>query len=249
MEEINKNCGIYKVTSPTGRIYVGQSSNLKRRFRNYRSLIATLKDQVKLYRSFLKHGVENHQFDVIEYCSREQLNCSERFWQDEFDAISDQNLNCLLTKCGDKPKVVSEETRRKISASSKGKTVSEETRKKIGDAHRGEKSIMYGKNISQEHKDKISNSNKGRKHSEETRERMREASLGKIISQEQRDKLSEINMGSKHPKCKLVLDTQTGIFYDYCYDAAIALGMNPRTLNRMLNPNNNYKNKTSMMYV
>lgn len=79
--------GIYKITSPTGKIYIGQSVNLKRRFRDYKKLTNKIKNQRKLYRSFLKHGVENHQFDIIEYCSEEELNCSERFWQDEFDVI------------------------------------------------------------------------------------------------------------------------------------------------------------------
>ena len=29
------NCGIYKITSPKGRIYIGQAVDLKRRFKEY----------------------------------------------------------------------------------------------------------------------------------------------------------------------------------------------------------------------
>ena len=78
---MDKNCGIYKITSPSGNIYIGQSVNIKRRWRNYRTRIKQA--QKALAKSFEKYGVENHQFDIIEYCSKEDLNCSERFWQDE----------------------------------------------------------------------------------------------------------------------------------------------------------------------
>lgn len=73
--------GIYKITSPSNRIYVGQSKRIERRFRDYK-LLLQCKTQVLLYRSFLKHGVENHSFEVIEQCSIELLNERERHWQE-----------------------------------------------------------------------------------------------------------------------------------------------------------------------
>ena len=132
---MNKNCGIYKITSPTGRVYIGQAVDLNRRISGY-SMVSTYKKQPKLKNSFLKHGVENHQFDIIEYCSEEELNCSERFWQDEFDVLNG-GLNCVLQDCGEKRKVYNEELRKKISES------------KIGD-----KNPNWGKKMSQEAIDK-----------------------------------------------------------------------------------------------
>lgn len=102
--------GIYKITSPTGKVYIGQSEDINRRFGEYKRL-KNCKRQTKLYRSFKKHGVENHQFDIIEYCSEHELNCSERFWQDEFDVLNG-GLNCVLTECGDKKAIFSEESRK-----------------------------------------------------------------------------------------------------------------------------------------
>lgn len=32
---MNKNCGIYKITSPTGRIYIGQAIDIEKRRRGY----------------------------------------------------------------------------------------------------------------------------------------------------------------------------------------------------------------------
>ncbi len=154
MSEVNKNCGIYKITSPTGRVYIGQSVNIKERFRTHRKPNKG-KKPTKLKNSFKKHGVENHQFDIIEYCSEDELNCSERFWQDQFEVTGENGLNHILQECGEK--------RREFS---------EETRKKLGDAQRGEKHHNYGK-TGELH------SNYGKKHSEETKLLMSKLMIGR----------------------------------------------------------------------
>ena len=126
--KINNNCGIYKITSPSGRIYIGQSKELKQRIANYKRMYKSNLRQHKLHNSFLKYGAENHQFDIIEYCSIEELNCSERFWQDQFDVLGKDGLNCVLQKCGEVRYIVSEETSKKLS-----------------NKQMGEKNHMYGK--------------------------------------------------------------------------------------------------------
>ena len=65
-------CGIYKITSPTKRVYIGQSVDIKRRFNQYSNLYC--KDQSALYLSLIKHGIDNHLFEVIEECKIELLN-------------------------------------------------------------------------------------------------------------------------------------------------------------------------------
>jgi len=35
---MNKVCGIYKITSPTNKVYIGQSTNILFRFRAYKRL-------------------------------------------------------------------------------------------------------------------------------------------------------------------------------------------------------------------
>jgi group I intron endonuclease len=87
--------GIYKITSPSSKIYIGQSIDIERRFKNYKSLSQT-KKQVMLHYSFKKYGINNHLFEIIEQCSIESLNIRERYWQDYYNVIED-GLNCLLT--------------------------------------------------------------------------------------------------------------------------------------------------------
>lgn len=55
--------GIYKITSPSNNIYIGQSCNINRRFREYSYL--KCKNQPALYSSFIKYGVSNHKFEII----------------------------------------------------------------------------------------------------------------------------------------------------------------------------------------
>ena len=62
---------IYKITSPTGRIYIGKTINFRKRIFSYRSWLA--KGQAALHNSFLKHGFESHRFDIIQEAPANEL--------------------------------------------------------------------------------------------------------------------------------------------------------------------------------
>lgn len=124
--------GIYKITSPTGRIYIGQSIDISRRFYSYKR--CDCKNSVKLYRSLLKHGANKHTFEVVELCDTNKLNERERYFQELFNANSDENLNCLLTKTETKKQVglkISNAQKIQIGNTHRGKVNSIETRNKI----------------------------------------------------------------------------------------------------------------------
>lgn len=76
---------------------------------------------------------------------------------------------------------MSEETKRKISASKKGKKPSDETRKKMSAAHKGKNNPMYGRKWTDEQRAKLSKANKGRVVSPETRKKIGDAHRGKIM--------------------------------------------------------------------
>ena len=65
--------GIYKIESPSGKIYVGQSINIEYRFKSYLKMFRC-KNQIKLFNSFQKYGPENHIFEIIELCEFNELN-------------------------------------------------------------------------------------------------------------------------------------------------------------------------------
>lgn len=110
--------GIYKITSPSNRVYIGQSVDIKSRWESYKC--KNCKNQPKLYRSLNKYGVDKHKFEVIHSCEIEELNELERYYQEFYDCIGKNGLNCILTKSKLAPRVVSEETKRKVSEKMKG---------------------------------------------------------------------------------------------------------------------------------
>ena len=71
---INKEkiTGIYKITSPSGKVYIGQACNIADRKRRYAK--TNCKGQRHLYSSIISYGWNNHIFEVLEECSREKLN-------------------------------------------------------------------------------------------------------------------------------------------------------------------------------
>tara|TARA_R110000868_G_scaffold397674_1_gene670449 strand:- start:51 stop:632 length:582 start_codon:yes stop_codon:yes gene_type:complete len=124
--------GIYKITSPSKKIYIGQSVNIEKRFIHYNNLIC--KQQVKLYNSFKKYGVNNHTFEILCKCEINELNNKERFYQDLFNVCSINGLNLTLTKSDDRSGKHSDETIKKMSIiqkTRKRKKLSEETKNKI----------------------------------------------------------------------------------------------------------------------
>jgi group I intron endonuclease len=155
-------CGIYKITSPSGRVYIGESDNIDRRWKEYKNLNKS-KSQRKLYSSFKYYGIEGHTFETIEECLFENLKCRERYYQDFYDVIN-IGLNCILTECGEKKRIFSEETLKEISIKAKervgelnpfyGKSHSEETKLK-------NKVAQLDKKVSKETKQKMSESRKG----------------------------------------------------------------------------------------
>lgn len=65
-EMAKKKIGIYMITSPSGRVYIGQSWNIKSRFSQYRTKsLSSVKNQRLLCKSFRKYGIASHQFDII----------------------------------------------------------------------------------------------------------------------------------------------------------------------------------------
>jgi hypothetical protein len=86
-----------------------------------------------------------------------------------------------------KGKVLSDETRQKMSEAKKGHLVSEETRRKIGESMKGKKR----KPFSEETRQKISESMKGRVFSEDHRRKLSESRKGRVHSEETRRKISE----------------------------------------------------------
>jgi len=71
--------GIYKIISPSNRVYIGQTRDFDKRLMNYKYINSVTK-QRRLCESFKKYGAENHIIEFIEECLFEDLNIFERKW-------------------------------------------------------------------------------------------------------------------------------------------------------------------------
>ena len=142
--------GIYKIISPTDKIYIGQSINIEKRWKSYK--ILNCKAQIKLYNSLKKHGCENHIFKIIEECPLEQLNKRETHWKKHHLEQNNQNWDkVLFCELYDKGGPKSESTKKKISESSLGKKKTQQHKDNI-------KKARTGISFTQHHKDNMSNS-------------------------------------------------------------------------------------------
>ena len=181
--------GIYKITSPSGKVYIGQSINVEQRKSYYSSL--NCGKQTRLFRSLSKYGFSGHIFEVVEECDVDQLNIRERHWQDFYNVIGEEGLNCILQSTSELKMVYSEELRQRMSASMLGKPkapFSEEHRRKMSENAKGRKMSEENKEamrqrklgvkkgpLSEEHKKKLSDARKKRVISEETKKKQSEA--------------------------------------------------------------------------
>jgi group I intron endonuclease len=79
---MDKIIGIYKITNPKGKIYIGQSTNVYDRWNKGHKYSHSKKTGVgkKLKNSLKKYGWECHVFEIIEECTIEQLEEKEIYW-------------------------------------------------------------------------------------------------------------------------------------------------------------------------
>lgn len=221
---------IYKTTNKiNGKIYIGMDTKNNDKY---------LGSGLLLQKAIKKHGLENFKKEIIEHCnSKKQLSEREKYWIKQLNSqnpkvgynIADggHGGNTYTEECKSKVskmlknRIVSEETRKKMSNSRKGKNyLTEESKKRISQAHKGKK-------LSEAHKEKLKELGKkskkskeflenigniqayrpiGSKHTEESKKKISEYHrnnpvkywLGKKRPLEMIEKAKESNKGFKH---------------------------------------------------
>jgi group I intron endonuclease len=192
--------GIYKITNPSGKVYIGQSINIEDRWKKYQKYPESIKNQTKLYNSIIKHGYKNHIFEIIEECEEFKLLERETYWKNFYKVLEIPSLCCRIDGKGGKN---SKETNLKISKIHKGKKYSEESKQKISKAKKG---VVF----TEEHKRKISEAKKGKTFlSNEAKYKISEANKNKIRTSFTKEKISssmketwKTNLNLKNRKLK-----------------------------------------------
>ena len=204
--------GIYKITNPKGKIYIGQSINIEKRIKHYYNL--TCKAQPILFNSLKKYGIRNHKLEILEECVESDLNKRERYYQEFFDSV-ENGLNCRYTETLEKSGKLSVETKEKMSKAQKKRFENKEHHSK-------------GAKRSKESKKKMSEKAKGRVFSDEHIRNLSESHKGKMTGQD-------------HPFSKTILHLDYGIYYFSIKEAAESLGVERRVLGCQLRGQNKLK--------
>ena len=196
-----KTCGIYKITSTSGKIYIGQSVDIEDRWKCHKK--HQEKGQSKLYSSLRKHGIENHIFEIIEECLQELLNEREVYWIKYFDSFGTHlGLNLVSGGLGGRP---SEETKKRQSEAAKGNTSAsgkrtEETVKKLSDAAKGNTNAS-GTRTEEQIKRMSDAGKKKAPPSEETKKKISTKLSGRTLTEEHRKNQSKAAKGRKSTPC------------------------------------------------
>jgi len=217
--------GIYKITSPSGRIYIGQAIDFEVRIARYKTL--KCEGQRRLYASLKKYGCEAHIIELIDNCAGVDLNERERYWQEYYDVLGPQGLNCRLQQTDTKKYRHSEETKRLIALRHTGKKHTEEFKRAQSERKKA---------MSQETKDKIRRARIGKKASEATRKK-----------QSERMKGNGLTIGVLPHNAVRVINLSDGTIYPSILSAAMLLGYKRSTLGAMLT--GKLKNKTTLKLV
>ncbi len=152
-----------------GAIYIGKAKDTEARWKKHLSVAygKRTKEKRYLHRAIFKYGSENFSFSVIEeHGNEEDCNEAEIFFIEYFLFLGARLYN--LTKGGEgvSGRVVTKETREKISKSRIGLKHTDETKEKL-------RIINTGKKLSPERIEKTASKLRGRKQPEELKMRWR----------------------------------------------------------------------------
>ena len=224
MDNIHK-C-IYMLISPTLECYIGQTKNVKRRFREHRRAKGGCR---RLYNAINFYGWDNFLKVIIEVfdddVSGEFIDEREIYWIKEHNTLSPNGYN--LEEGGNGPRKLSEETRELMSKAkignnwNVGKPRSAETKSKMSQSVK-----RFYENLSDEEKRKRS-----RKHTLEDREKMsrgvRDYYENRTEEQIAQHKERSYQNVKKYMKPVIATEKKTGIKrkFESTYDAARTLAI------------------------
>ena len=178
MGVIMKMSGIYKITNnANGKIYIGQSLDVKHRIRSHRYLLNKgTHTNNYLLKSYDIHGAECFSYEIIyiiedQTITKEQiikiLNDKEKYYIQKYHSFE---MGYNLTSGGEN-KIFSETSIKKMRESHKGYIPTLIQRQRISNS-------LKNRTISAEHRLKLSISNKGKKRTNTVKQKMSESRMG-----------------------------------------------------------------------
>lgn len=120
--------GIYKITSPSDGVYIGQSDDILKRWDKSYRVIKRVSRQPYIYNSLKLYGYENHKFEILHElpidCPDDIIDTYEIFYWEHYKSKGFKMLNVRYPGRAGR---WTQESKDKISKANKGKKRSEET--------------------------------------------------------------------------------------------------------------------------
>lgn len=158
---MNFDCGIYAITSPSGKQYIGQAQSFKKRWLEHIYWLRRGEHHcVALQNAFKKYGEQSLVFSKVAIAPKEDLNFREQ------EQIDERPRHMLYNIALD------------VVATMRGRRHKQSTIEKIRLANTGESSPHFGKRRGEETRAKMSAARKGKIFTLETRHKMSIAQRG-----------------------------------------------------------------------
>jgi group I intron endonuclease len=212
---------IYKITSPSGKVYIGQSRNWASRKSKYKKLKNS--QQIKIHRSLLKYGYDAHEFKIIhelpDDVSQDVINNYEVLYWELYKDCGVEMLNVKYPGSNGK---LSEETKIKMSALRSG--INNSMYGKKGKDHPAYGNVGYWKNKPKEQHPRFGSC--GEKNPNFGRTGEKHPMFGK--------------RGGDSPFAKKVINSITNEIYPSAKDASVILNINYSSLTSRLKKSKNF---------
>jgi group I intron endonuclease len=142
------SCGIYQIlNSKTGKCYVGSAVDIEDRWVHHKKKLSggSGHHSIKLQRSWNKHDPSVWKWNILQECEEAKLLWLEAFWICTLDSFDNGYNSISITLDGERlvrrhseetreklrNRIITDETRKRISESAKGRVISPEQREKI----------------------------------------------------------------------------------------------------------------------
>ena len=212
--------GIYIITNKiNGKIYIGLSVDIKRRFSEHKSPCRFQKKETPIARAIKKYGLVNFSFDILEL-----VECKSKLCEREIFWINKMKPEYNLTSGGDgvRDYIVSEEVK---------EILREYGKKQWNSLTEVEKQKRILNNLKGQPKGHIV--------SESTRNKLRECNLGKKMSEETKNKISKANSvsmkGNKSGNKKVVaFNNHEELLFDSIVNASKYFNCHPSNISKVI---------------
>ncbi len=125
---------IYKVTSPSGKYYIGQTTRTLEERKKQHHTLANRDNTLPFYRAIRKHN-DNLIWEIIDTASTiEELNEKEVYWIAKYDTCHGAGYNCTE---GGGSNIPNAETRKKLSEQGKQREANKTVEEKVASTKKG----------------------------------------------------------------------------------------------------------------